>query len=236
MTYIDRLNEFHQWCESNDLPVNAKLLYFNFLNAFNKEKWPRNLRVDTTRLMLLSGCQKSAAFRMRDKLVEAGFIGYKKGRKGTASVYFLSSKETKSETISETTSETISETTNETLSNRYKTKEKEYPPISPQGESESFLRFWEAYPRKINRGKAEGAWESLCPDDVLAGIIMSAVAEQKQSAQWQEAGGKYIPSPAKWLEECRWKEKLTPAAKQPCSSYDMAEIEKLSGLRLPDKM
>lgn len=94
MTYIERLNEFNRWLESNALPGNAQLMYFRLLNVFNRAGWPESVQVDTLRLMALTDCQKAAAYRARDKLVETGFIGYKKGSKGKPTAYFLFDKET----------------------------------------------------------------------------------------------------------------------------------------------
>lgn len=147
MTYLDRINEFHLWAESHDLPVNAKLLYFNLLNVFNRAGWPRNLSVDTRRLMMLAECQKDAAFRMRDKLVEAGFVTYKKGRKGVSTQYSLPDScgdksfryfkrtETPTQTPSETPTETPPPTTTQRERRKTKTKkdsscaEQSSPPV-----------------------------------------------------------------------------------------------------------
>lgn len=93
MTYIDYLNRFNRWSESNDLPVFAVVLYYRLLDKFNRDLWPSSERVDTLRLMLMAGCQKDAAYRARDKLAEAGFIRFEKGRKGKATVYYLCSPE-----------------------------------------------------------------------------------------------------------------------------------------------
>lgn len=132
MSYIDYLNRFNQWVESNDLPGNAQLLYFKLLGAFNRAGWPRYLRVDTLRLMLMADCSKCAAYRAREKLCQAGFIGFQKGKKGAATLYFLSAGETESETGNETESETESETGNETHI-KTKTKTKNIPPDPPRG-------------------------------------------------------------------------------------------------------
>lgn len=94
MTYIERLNEFNRWLESNALPGNAQLMYFRLLNVFNRAGWPESVQVDMLRLMQLTGCQKDAAFRARDRLAETGFISYKKGGKGSPTTYFLSDKTT----------------------------------------------------------------------------------------------------------------------------------------------
>ena len=82
MTYIDYLNSFNQWLESNTLPGNAQLLFFRLLNVFNRAGWPEYVQVDTRRLTILADCEKDAAYRARDKLCDAGFLNYRKGKKG----------------------------------------------------------------------------------------------------------------------------------------------------------
>lgn len=37
MTYIDYLNRFNRWSESNDLPVFAVVLYYRLLDKFNRD-------------------------------------------------------------------------------------------------------------------------------------------------------------------------------------------------------
>lgn len=129
MTYIDYLNQFNQWLESNPLPGNAQLLYFRLLNVFNRAGWPKQVQVDTPRLMLMAGCQKDAAYRARDKLKDAGFITYKKGKKGAPTAYFLSDKTTKSERESERESATENATH---IKTKTKTKKKTiFSPLYP---------------------------------------------------------------------------------------------------------
>ena len=94
MTYIDRLNNFNRWLESNSLPANSQLMYFKLLGVFNRAGLPRSVQVDTLRLMQLTCCRKDAAYRARDKLVESGFISFCRGGKGNPSRYFLSEKTT----------------------------------------------------------------------------------------------------------------------------------------------
>lgn len=90
MTYIDYLNTFNRWLESNTLPGNAQLLFFRFLNVFNRAGWPEQVQVDILRLMIMSDSKSEKTARTaRDKLVEAGLIGYHKGKKGSSNSYFL---------------------------------------------------------------------------------------------------------------------------------------------------
>lgn len=96
---------------------------------------------------------------------------------------------------------------------------------------ERFVRFWEAYPRKVGKGAAEKAWRKLKPSETLTDDILSAIAAQKKSRQWLRDGGQYIPNPATWLTQRRWEDDLqerveanTPKALQ--TSYDLDEWDR----------
>ena len=75
---------------------------------------------------------------------------------------------------------------------------------------EYFDEFWEKYPKKLARKKAQESWGKLKPDSVLTGEIIAGVKAWAQSSQWMENGGKYIPYPSTFLNQERWKE--TPQA------------------------
>lgn len=75
-----------------------------------------------------------------------------------------------------------------------------------------FETFWKAYPKHINRKAAEKAFLKLTPDDGLLQSMLAAIDRQKQTAQWQEQGGQFIPYPATWLNGRRWEDEL-PAGK-----------------------
>ena len=136
MTYIDYLNEFNRWLESNVLPGNAQLMFFKFLDVFNRAGWPEYVQVDNFRLtMMIDASAITTAIRARDKLVETGFLIYQKGKKGAPNKYSLKcsvKNETISATISATENATISATENATHI-KTKTKTKNTPLLSPQG-------------------------------------------------------------------------------------------------------
>lgn len=69
-----------------------------------------------------------------------------------------------------------------------------------------FERFWAAYPRHEGKQAAMKAFEKAKVDEQLLGVILTAIAKQKQSAQWQEDGGKFIPHPATWINGRRWED------------------------------
>ncbi len=70
-----------------------------------------------------------------------------------------------------------------------------------------FERFWNMYPRRINKNQAQKKWNELCSNpgeerpkwiDVKKGVL-----EQKKSEMWRNEKG-LIPYPYTWLHEGRW--------------------------------
>lgn len=72
--------------------------------------------------------------------------------------------------------------------------------------AERFAAFWAVYPRKDAKAKAQAAWGALDPDDELTDQICAAVRRQRESRQWREAGGEYIPLPTTYLHQRRWED------------------------------
>lgn len=62
---------------------------------------------------------------------------------------------------------------------------------------DGFNLFWEAYPKKANK---KAAWEMYRTLDVDPAQPMEALAVAKNSVEWHEEGGRYIPAPANWLD------------------------------------
>ncbi len=73
--------------------------------------------------------------------------------------------------------------------------------------AEAFEIFWQNYPRKAGKGKAEESFAKV--DLSLMPVILEAIEQQKRSEQWNEENGKYIPLPATWLNQKRWGDELT---------------------------
>ena len=104
----------------------------------------------------------------------------------------------------QTTTNLPKEKEKETETDKQKEKEKE--------QSARFETFWKSYPKHVNRKAAEKAFLKLNPDDGLLETMLAAVDRQKQTAQWQEQNGQFIPYPATWLNGRRWEDEL-PAGK-----------------------
>lgn len=69
--------------------------------------------------------------------------------------------------------------------------------------SSGFTLFWDAYPKKVGKDAASKVWKKSKPhlNDVLI-----ALSWQKDCEQWKKEGGKYIPNPATYINQGRWKD------------------------------
>ena len=67
-----------------------------------------------------------------------------------------------------------------------------------------FELFWKRYPRKVGRMKAEKIWLKMGHSEQAFCII--GVNLWSQTAQWQSAGGIYIPYASTFLAQRRWED------------------------------
>ena len=82
MTYIDLINAFEKWLESNYLPSSAQLLWYKLIALFNKAGWSEWITVDNRRLMALVDIEREATFiSWRNKLIEADYLNTKKEKR-----------------------------------------------------------------------------------------------------------------------------------------------------------
>jgi len=71
---------------------------------------------------------------------------------------------------------------------------------------EDFARFWEIYPNRKNRQKAEEKFLKL--DKSFLPAILNGLQKQINSEDWLKDGGKFIPHPTTWLNGERWKDEV----------------------------
>lgn len=78
----------------------------------------------------------------------------------------------------------------------------------PKGDknySEEFLKFWVAYPKRINK---PAAWKAWCAQYVTIDVVLKAIEQHKKTEAWLKDEGKFIPHPASWLNGRRWEDEL----------------------------
>lgn len=89
------------------------------------------------------------------------------------------------------------------------------PPISPLRGDDGFDFFWKAYPKKIGKDRAWVIWKRKKPP---LQEVLESLQYQKQSDQWQKEGGQFIPHPATWLNQGRWKDEIRAESKNQLKS------------------
>lgn len=68
-----------------------------------------------------------------------------------------------------------------------------------------FEKFWEMYPKKVDKGKAKTIWDRICQRKQNRPTwreLSLSLARQKKSERWQNK--KFIPHPSTWLNQSRW--------------------------------
>lgn len=92
--------------------------------------------------------------------------------------------------------------------------------LSPSANDDRFERFWSAYPKKVGKGAALRVFEKVCITDELLNGILDAVQKQSMTYQWKTENGRFIPNPATWLGEERWKDEVFPDSRSAVGSFD----------------
>lgn len=141
MTYIDLINAFERWLETNYLPISSQLLWYKLISLFNRCGWSEWVTVDNQRLMSIMQIKNEKTFiKCRDNLIEAGLFEYRKGKKGSPNQYKINTVNfTVHSTVNSTVNNTVESTVNVTdinrldkdiyinLFNKYKKQIKEQP-------------------------------------------------------------------------------------------------------------
>lgn len=83
-----------------------------------------------------------------------------------------------------------------------------------------FLRFWNAYPKKVGKLAAERKFRELKVDEPLLSKMLLAIEAQKKSPQWIEDKGRFIPNPTTWLNQGRWDDEIEPSLKPVTNFYN----------------
>jgi hypothetical protein len=80
------------------------------------------------------------------------------------------------------------------------------PPREGGDGGPEFARFWAAYPRKVAKDAAVMAFAKRKPDEILVGQMIAAIERQGLTQRCQRGESQYVPYPATWLNEGRWKD------------------------------
>lgn len=92
MDFIREILTFERWLTVNYLPSTAQLLWYKLFMLCNSAGWAEWFTASNHRLMVLSDIKSENTLdRNRNKLIVAGLIEYKKGKKGCPGRYKVNS-------------------------------------------------------------------------------------------------------------------------------------------------
>ncbi len=73
-----------------------------------------------------------------------------------------------------------------------------------------FALFWSAYPKKVNKGTAEKAFNKLHKELPDIKKLIELLELKKNSEQWKKDNGQYIPHASTWLNAKGWEDEAHP--------------------------
>ena len=90
MSLYEINNRFWEWAEMHDLSANAYCLFGAVTQCLNRGGWPGELAIPLSKLLAMTHLSRTALYRARAELAEAGLIGVQdSGSRKAASVYCL---------------------------------------------------------------------------------------------------------------------------------------------------
>jgi hypothetical protein len=186
-----------QWSSERVNATLIELLNKGFANRCETTKWvwivkhfdwnkPENPNQFKSAAKIASSIPDECAWKQEYMRINAFFLGldYKQ---------FDNPSETVPEPVAVTVAITVAEET--------PLPAKTNPPEN--GLDDGFDLFWQRYPKKIGKDDARKAWGKKKPriDNVL-----EALSWQINSDQWTKQDGQFIPNPATYINQGRWKD------------------------------
>ncbi|WPX08186.1 hypothetical protein [Anaerocellum danielii] len=94
MDIHSEIEAFENWLETNYLPITSQFLWYKLLSLFAKAGYPEWLTISNQVLMAKTGINsKHTLIEARNKLLKAGFIEIRTGKKGEPTSYRLISNQ-----------------------------------------------------------------------------------------------------------------------------------------------
>lgn len=94
--------------------------------------------------------------------------------------------------------------------------------------ADRFNRFWAAYPRHVGKAVALKSFEKIHPDEETLTAMLTAIEWQRNTRQWRENNGQFIPHPSTWLNQRRWEDERPVQAKPSAPRYSNPYAEMLA--------
>lgn len=174
MSYINLINAFERWLETNYLPISSQLLWYKLISLFNRCGWSEWVTVDNQRLMSVMQIKNEKTFiKCRDCLIETGLFVYKKGKKGSPNQYKINTvnftvktENTVKNTVHSTVNTTVKNTVNITDINRLdKDKDIYLSLLNKYKERMREIKFWSEKIKIISELREEQDYLNLTQEE-----------------------------------------------------------------------
>lgn len=80
--------------------------------------------------------------------------------------------------------------------------------IYAKNDDELFTQFWNAYPKKRDKGRVEKWFTQHKPSKELVELMIKQIERFKETDSWKKDDGKYIPYPSTWLNAKGWEDEF----------------------------
>lgn len=215
MNYIYQIRGFYDSMLTNRLSTGQIALWHALMTINNKCAWAEWFSAPNSTLELLTDLSRKGIYNARNTLKQLGYIDFESN--GIRATKYKINKLYDNTWVQDITQHSTQGATQPTTQgttqgsatlNKHKQNKTKQPPISPKGEEvvKRFEQFWSAYPRKVGKGLAEKWFIKNKPSEQTLVRMIEAVETQKTSEQWLRQNGQFIPYPATWLNQERWRD------------------------------
>lgn len=87
-----------------------------------------------------------------------------------------------------------------------------------------FLRWWNAYPKRVAKKDARKAWARIGPTPLQVDQMIEALTWQRP--MWAKDAYRFTPYPASWLNGERWKDEQPPMFKSAAAPWFCPHVER----------
>lgn len=91
--------------------------------------------------------------------------------------------------------------------------------------TDSFNRFWDSYPSKVNKKRALEVWKKIKPDDDLVETMLKSIDAWKRTRKWMSG---YVPNPDTWLRGENWNDEIPAEPSSRRSAIDIGERPRMT--------
>lgn len=198
----------------SNIPANAKLLYGEITALSNKEGfcWASN-----PYFAQLYEADSSSITRWVGALVKAGFIRIEvdKAAGNLRKIW-----------LTEPTPTRKIEGSYPQKSGEDYLQKRGHSNTSVNTKNNNFVEFWNLYPKKVEKKKAEAKWARLTK--ATQDLVLTDLPKRLLTEQWQKNNGQFVPNPMTYLNGERWNDQIV----QPASIVQYTQQREQEKLKL----